>query len=362
MKEKLSLAPGAIGSLPHDNAKEAVDFIFETFDTIPFWPQLSNVSAKEDMIIQLNEGIPGLKFDEEANKLCFDTEDEEFFLQLEEFFEDFEKITVEKDFDLLEKYAISHEFSSSFDPFVNKLKETKPAYAKGQVTGPFSWGVSICDNEKKAAFYDETLRDIIIKALTLKALWQVVNIKKASGDTVPIIFFDEPTLSQYGTSAFLTVTKEDVIDSINQIAQVLKENGALVGIHCCGKTNWSLLTDSEIDILNFDGFFFGESLSAYSSEIKSFLEKGGFIAWGMIPTLDVDALEKSDKDSILDHFEKAKSYLLKNGIDEKLLLAQSFITPSCGAGSLNLEMAQKALTLTKELSDALKEKYGEFIR
>lgn len=358
LKENLSLTSTAIGSLPHNSAQAALDLIFSTPIDIPFWPQLSKVSPKEDMIIQLNENIPGLKFDEENNKLFFDTESEEFFLGLEEFFEDYEKITTEKNFDLLEKYAISDKFACSIHPFFGKIKETKPLYAKGHVTGPFSWGVSICDPEKKAAFYDETLRDIIIKALTLKALWQVINIKKASPKTTPIIFLDEPTLSQYGTSAFLTVTKEDITTGISEISQVLRDNGALIGVHCCGKTNWSLITDSEVDILNFDGYFFGESLSAYSKEIDSFLKKGGFIAWGMIPTLDPEALEKEDLNSLLAKFEADKNYLLKNGIDEKQLLSQSIITPSCGAGVLSEELAQKAIRLTKELSDVLKNTYG----
>ncbi len=357
MKEKLSLCSTAVGSLPHNNVEEALDLIFDTFEKIPFWPQLSKINPKEDMIIQIFENIPGLKLDEDGNKLFFDTEDEEFYLQLEEFFEDFEKITSQNQLDLLEKYAISEDLTSSFRPYLKKLAQSKPAFAKGQVTGPFSWGVSIIDGEKKAAFYDETLRDIIIKALTLKALWQVVEIKKASAGTTPIIFLDEPTLSQFGTSAFLTVDRDDIIGSINQIAEILEKNGALIGVHCCGKTNWSLLSDSNIKIINFDGFFFAESLSAYSKEINSFLEQGGFIAWGMIPTLDKDALESADVDFMVARFEEAKRFLTKNGIKEELLLKQSFITPSCGAGSLNEGLAKKAIKLTKELSERLKENY-----
>ena len=78
----------------------------------------------------------------------------------------------------------------------------------------------------------------------------------------------------------------------------------------------------------------------------------------MIPTLDPEALEKEDLNSLLAKFEADKNYLLKNGIDEKQLLSQSIITPSCGAGVLSEELAQKAIRLTKELSDVLKNTYG----
>ncbi len=87
--------------------------------------------------------------------------------------------------------------------FLKRLKETKPKYVKGQVTGPFTFGTSLVDREKKCVFYDETLKEICIKGLTLKALWLMKKFKEASPDSTPIIFMDEPTISQYGTSALL---------------------------------------------------------------------------------------------------------------------------------------------------------------
>ena len=51
------------------------------------------------------------------------------------------------------------------------------------------------------------------------------------------------------------------------------------------------------------------------------------------------------------------NYLTKKGIDEKLIIDNSIITPSCGAGSLPEELAEKAMILTKNVSDSLKEKY-----
>jgi hypothetical protein len=353
LKEKLSLCSTAVGSLPHNNVEEALDLIFDTFEKIPFWPQLSKINPKEDMIIQIFENIPGLKLDEDGNKLFFDTEDEEFYLQLEEFFEDFEKITSQNQLDLLEKYAISEDLTSSFRPYLKKLAQSKPAFAKGQVTGPFSWGVSIIDGEKKAAFYDETLRDIIIKALTLKALWQVVEIKKASAGTTPIIFLDEPTLSQFGTSAFLTVDRDDIIGSINQIAEILEKNGALIGVHCCGKTNWSLLSDSNIKIINFDGFFFAE-VCLLIQRINSFLEQGDSLP-GMIPTW-IGCFESAMWILWSQKFEEAKRFFNQKRIKEELR-SSKVSSPILRCGSLNEGRAKKAIKLTKELSERLKENY-----
>jgi hypothetical protein len=354
---KIKFLPTAIGSLPHDNPEKAVELVFKYFPDIPVIGQLANVNPKEDMLSQYNENIPGIIFDEADNRWYMDQESETFFEDLEEFFLDYESIVNEKNIDTLEKYAISEEHCSTLPIFLKKLKETKPAFVKGQVIGPFTFGTSLVDREKKCIFYDETLKEIALKGLTLKALWLIKKFKEASPDSKPIIFMDEPTISQYGTSAFITVKKEDVVGSISEIASVLQKNGALVGIHCCGKSDWSLITESGVDILNFDGFYFGESLGLFSKEMDNFLKKGGKIAWGIVPTMDVDSLEAATLEMLAEKFEEAKSYLVNKGIDEKLIHENAIITPSCGAGSLTEAQAEKAMRLTSELAVLLRNKY-----
>jgi len=357
LKRDISLLATAVGSLPYNNPKEALNLIFSNIGNFPVWPQLSHVNQKEDMLAQFTQNIPGIVFDEEDNRWYMDQNEENFYEQLEEFYLDYESIINDKNFELLDKYAISGEFSSPIPLFFEKIKEVKPVAIKGQITGPFTWGTSLVDREKKCAFYDETLREIIIKGLTLKALWQVVKFKEYSPNSIPVIFLDEPSMSQYGASTFITITKEDITSSISEIATVLKDNGALVGIHCCGKTDWSLITSSNVDILNFDALNFAESLSLYSRELEKFMQNGGYIAWGMVPTLDEDVLKVANIDFLMDKFQTALAYLTNKGIDEKLILDSSFITPTCGAGSLSIELAVKALNLTSELSRAIREKY-----
>ena len=42
------------------------------------------------------------------------------------------------------------------------------------------------------------------------------------------------------------------------------------------------------------------------------------------------------------------------GIEPSRILAQSLITPSCGTGSLSLDLAKKVLKLTKEVSETIR--------
>jgi len=358
LKEELTLRATAVGSLPHDNTKDALDLVFDEFKDFPFWPQLAACNKNDDMILQFLGSIPGVSFCPKKKKWIFDAHGDKFYEDLENFFIDYESI-VAGEFELLEKYAITDEFSSAKTPFLERIQAEKPPFIKAQVTGPFTWGTMLVDNDGKCAFYDDTLREIIVRALTMKALWQIKKFKELSPNSTPVIFLDEPSMSQYGTSAFITVKREDIIESISQIAQVLQANGALVGVHCCGKTDWSMIIDSGVDIINFDGFYYGESLALYAKQVEKFLKKGGYIAWGIVPTLDKDALEVATLESLVKVFEDAKEYLLKKKLDEKLIIKHSFITPSCGAGSLDLPLATKAMKLCSELAKVLKEKYAE---
>ena len=357
MKKSTSFLATAVGSLPHLNQADAVNLIFDALPDAPVIPQLAKVNQLEDMSSQLNEKIPGVVYDETDKRFYIDQETETFLEDLEEFMLDYESIVNDGDMQTLEKYGISTERCSSMPLFLEKLNISKPPFVKGQVIGPFTFATSLVDKDKKCAFYDETNREIIVKALTIKALWLMKKYREASPESQPIIFMDEPTISQYGTSAFITVKKEDVISCFAEIASILQKHGALVGIHCCGKSDWSIIAESGVDILNFDGSCFAESLGLYHDKIKDFLNKGGKIAWGVIPTMDIDALEAATIESSVKTYEHAISYLVNKGIDKNLIYEASIITPACGAGILTIEQAQKAMKLTGELGKVLRDKY-----
>jgi len=354
----LSLMATAVGSLPHNSVEEATNLIWKEFPDCPFWPQLAKVSKLEDMIIQYSQGMPGIFIEPENQIFGFNPELDDFYEKIEEFYNNYDEIFEQNSLEKLEKYAITKPYSNTFELFIEKIKKLKPKYAKAQITGPFTWGTSITDNEKKCIFYDETYRDLMVKHLSLKALWQIKKIKQASPDTTPIMFMDEPSMSQFGTSAFLTVQKRDIVESFNSIAKVIKNAGGISAVHCCGKADWDTILDSNIDMINFDAYNFSRNISVFSEKIKTFMKKGGIIAWGIVPTLDVEGLEASTKENLLVRLEKGFEYLIKKGIDKEILLRQSIITPSCGAGCLSVELAVKAMTLTKEISKELIAKYG----
>ena len=351
----LKLQALAIGSLPHNTVESAIEVVKKDFSEIPFYPQLSNINRNEDMTIQFLEGLPSFLPSNESFEI--DTESERFFEDLESFFTDYEEIIADTDTEILEKYAISKEFSSTFPEFEKIIKNTKPQYAKAQIIGPFTLAAMLTDQNGINAIFDETLREIVVKLLTLKVLWQIKHIKQANPTTIPIIFMDEPTLSQLETSAYLTISEKDVVDMLAEISEIIHQNGGISAIHCCGKCDWTILIKAKADIINFDAFAFSEHLGLFAQEIDKFLQDGGKLAWGLVPTLDVEALKNITLADLIKDFGQGIKYLTNKGIDEKLIIDNSLITSSCGAGSLSVELAQKAMDLVFELSNELRKRF-----
>lgn len=340
---KLTLECLAIGSLPHKNIDRAIEVVRRNFKAIPFWPQLINKSKNEDMIIQFTENMPS--FFSDNRQFVINKKENERFLN------DYKSITKDGLKSVLEKYGLTSSYASSFDGFLELVEKTKPKFAKGQVTGAFTLSTALSDEKGKPAFYNKNLREIIVKIVALKALWQIRKIKSVQPDIVPIIFIDEPNLSYLGSLKFSDIRKTEVIEMIKPVSDIIRQNGGLSGIHCCGSCDWAIPIKSGVDIVNLNVFIFGKELNLYIEDLKEFLQNGGKIAWSVIPTLNRELLKKADLKDMISLFENAVNYLTKNGIDEKIIIENSLITSSCGTATLDDDMAEKAMKLVRELSE-----------
>ena len=81
------------------------------------------------------------------------------------------------------------------------------------------------------------------------------------------------------------------------------------------------------------------------------------MAWGLIPTLNADDLEKETTASLLHRFETQLEQVATLGIDPQQLIQQSLITPACGAGTLSIDLAKKVLKLTRKISQEIRSLY-----
>lgn len=338
----------AIGSYPHDNVDEACNIILRTLTEIPCWPQLPERDMKEEMLVQYTEGLPFIKVDQDKKSVYIDMPDDNTD-ELEEFYNKY----LSEDAGL---FSISDSHALGFSNMVRLLKEKKPETLraiKGQIVGPITLAGSLKDPEQIAALHNPTLFDVIVKLLAMKACWQ---IDQYSGFGLPrIIFLDEPYLSSYG-SAFASLKKEQIVDSLNEIFDAISKRDALSGIHCCGNTDWTMLMETQVDIINFDAFGYMDTMLIYKNEVKSFLGRGGIIAWGIVPT--TESIKEATVDNLIEKIVDAIDFLVTSGIDQNLIIENSLITPSCGTGTMSIEDAEKVMTLTYELTGKIKEKYN----
>jgi len=343
MKGFNGLATG-IGSLPLLDAEKAVDLIFSRLSQVPFWPQLPKIDSREGMIAQFSEGLPGLSF--KNGELVFTSEDLD--KELEIFYEKF----ISQDFDY---FKISPDFSRGLQAFYRRLNTADLSgveFIKCQVTGPFTFCFGITDKSAKAIYHDEVLKQAMLKGLSMKALWQLELFKKF-GKKI-ILFFDEPFLTGVG-SAYTPLDRGEVIEVFTEITSGLKDKGCLVGVHCCGNTDWSMLMETEgIDIINFDAFEFSEKFLLYSGNLKSFLKRGGAICWGIVPTQGYDGTQTPE--ILFRKINSALDLLVGKGIDRGLLLERLMISPACGLGTLAQDKAEGILDLLKSTSAFIRQK------
>jgi hypothetical protein len=347
--------PTLIGSLPLSDHDEAARLILAHAPEIPLWAQLPTYPG-EGMIAQFLPGMPGLV--QTGERQYLDTSSETFEAEYLAFFEEYLAVAEGRAELDTSRFAFTPETAPGFFTLIEHLADPPPEFyaVKGQVTGSFTLATSVKDQTGRDAFYDDRLRDAAVKLTAMKARWQARELGKLH---VPVlIFLDEPALAGFGASAYLGVSREDVFACLAEPMEALAEEGALSGVHVCANTDWSLVLDSAADVVSFDAFAFFEKFILYNKAIVRFLQRGGIIAWGIVPTLDKEAIQKADADSLCALFLRQFEALCAAGIDRETLFRQSLITPACGTGSLDVALAKKVLALNQEVSARIRKGRG----
>jgi hypothetical protein len=335
--------PTIIGSMPHTDPQKACSLITRYLKDIPAWPQLPRRSFLENMYVQYSGGFPGIVV--ENDRIYVDTA-KDYSVPLEELYQAY----LENDTD---KYPFDPDYAAGFYAFLEQ-PGLKPPAVKGHVTGPLSWGLTVTDENKRAVLYNEILGDAVPKLLKLKAAWQENELRKLSRNT--IIFVDEPYMASYGSSvAAGPFSSPDKVAAM--IDEVFEGISGLKGLHCCGNTDWSVFFKTKLDILSFDTYNYAESLTLYPDEVKAFVDRGGCVAWGIVPN-NTESASKETVASLKDRLEEAMAPFTRNGLRFKDLIAHSLLTPSCTLIPLGDEGSEKALELLTGLSAEMRSRYS----
>jgi methionine synthase II (cobalamin-independent) len=336
-----------IGSFPHPDSAALCPRLVEAIQ-IPAWPQLPRRTFRENMYTQYSAGLPGIVVDDEHQKVTFDTT-ADLSPALEEFYGRY--LTNDVD-----SFALLPDYAAGFYTMLDVLRSTSGEWAKGHVTGPISFGLTVVDQNLRSSLYDEQLADPIVKQLAFIARWQIRRLKQARSNV--IIFVDEPYMSSFG-SAFISLSREQVATLLNEVFDAIHAEGALAGVHCCGNTDWSVLMDTSVDILNLDAYEYLENLALYPNEVRAFLDRGGNLAWGIIPNnetiFDVtpEQLAQRLRDGLQLISNKARGRGVTIGVDE--FAHRSLITTACGLGPTTIEIADRAIETLAQTGEILQQ-------
>lgn len=324
-----------IGSLPSIDPEAACRLVLDTFD-IPFWPQLPKLSFHESMIPQFSEDMPAIKIDAQRGSMWIEKDIGD---TLTGFYETYSEGW---------RSAISEGYAKGLYTMIRLLRDKALNALKGQITGPLTFTLGLKDSEGRPVYFNEELREISLMLLKAKIRWQMDMLKPFAEHIV--LFIDEPILSALGSTSYLGVEPQEALRLLKETADAIKNAGGIPGVHCCGNADWPMVIKSGTDIISFDAYGYIETISLYPAEFTEFLQGGGYLAWGIVPT--TESIREENTDSIKKRFYKG-SEILSKSIPTDLLLSRILLTPSCGTGSRSIEETLKVFQLLKSLKEAV---------
>jgi len=334
-----NLLTTAMAVMPHRDVDRALEMALSL--DIPYWPQLPLYSYYEDMYVQASEHFPGILLDIEKRTLRFSMD--KFIEELDEAMAHFEEP---------EYFDISETYSVVYQRFLDMDLSDRPAI-RGQLEGPISFGFNVNDQDDRPILFNDTVRPFMMEFMARRVNVQLNRLKQINSNA--FMYVDEPGL-QFLFSAMAGYGDQAArVDMENFFSMIDRPRG----VHLCGNPDWDFLLELDLDILSLDVYTNGEVFSSYGDSIRKYLERGGVLVWGIVPT-NFEPYEKEDLDSIKTKLENIWRVLGKGGIDLEFLLSRSLLSPAtcCLVNPDGEKTVEKALRMIRNLSEILREEYS----
>jgi hypothetical protein len=334
-----NLLTTAMAVMPHRDAGRALDLALSL--DVPFWPQLPLLSYYEDMYVQASEHFPGIVLDMENRTLRFSMD--KFTRELEEALAHFEEPEY---FDISEMYSVVYHRFLQFD-----LSE-RPAI-RGQLEGPVSFGLNVLDQDKRPIIFNEVVRPFMLEFMARRVNVQLHRLKALNPNA--FMFVDEPGL-QFIFSALSGYPDFTARQDMEMFFSLIDRPR---GVHLCGNPDWDFLLGLDLDVLSLDVYTNGEVFTSYSESISKFLNRGGTLIWGIVPT-NIEPFEKESIDNLERRLEGLWGALEKKGIDRQFLLSRSMLSPAtcCLVNPDGEATVEKAFGVVRLLSEKLRDRYA----
>jgi len=310
----------SIGSLPHTDARAAATFVLERQPRLPAAPSLPMRSGRERMVAQAAWGIAGVQVLDDGSLALDDPN--------------------------LDPRSPLTTAGIDGEPFVG-LRAFLGAVAgrrapiKLQLTGPVTLGIALLNLGVPAS------RAFAVAGAAVRA--RARTLVAAAQETAPmaplVVFLDEPGLTAAMQHGF-PLEPNRTIDLVSSALATIEPH-AVTGLHCCGLADWRVVLQAGPQILSLP---LETGAVEHAGALGAFLERGGRVAWGAVPTAGPIG---STPERQWQHLSAEWCALTQAGCDPVMLREQALITPACGLALHTEEQADLVLTLANEVARRL---------
>jgi hypothetical protein len=310
----------SIGSLPHVDPRQAATFVLERQPRLPSAPSLPNRSGMERMIAQAAWGIAGVTVLPDGS--------------------------LEVDDAAIDPRAPLTDAGIDGEPFVG-LRAFLGAVAgrrapiKLQLTGPLTLGIALHSIGLPAAEAFE-----VAGAAVRARARAFVHVARETAPMAPlVVFVDEPGLTAAMDPSF-PLDANRAIDLVSSTLAVLEPH-AITGLHCCGPADWRVVLQTGPQILSLP---LGMGAVEHAGALGAFLERGGWVAWGAVPTTGPLG---ATPERLWQQLSAEWCALTQSGCDPVLLREQALISPACGLATHGVGQADLVLSLANQVARRL---------
>ncbi len=314
-------APTSVGSLPHVDRDAAISFVLDRTPELPAAPTLPALEPLEMMIPQAAWGIAGVELAADGTLSIPDP------------------ALVDPDAPLGDRELAGRPFTT-WRRFLDRVAgRTDPI--KLQMTGPLTLGLMLI----QAGMGPEQAFAVAASAVSTRA-GDLLTLADTRAPGVPrVLVFDEPGLVG-GLRPDLLLAADGVIDLLSGCLAAA-EGRALTGVHCCGPTDWRLLLQAGPHLLSLP---VGADVTGSAGALGTFLERGGWVAWGAVNT---DGPLGESPSRSWRQLSSQWCELVQSGCDPVLLRRQALVTPVCGLALHDEVQADHVFDLTRRLAERI---------
>ena len=312
----------SIGALPHRDPYAATELILRSQPDLPATPALPQRSPLEGKLAQAMWGILGVTVAGDGA------------ISVDESLVDPEASLVDT--------GMEGESYGSLRVFLSEVAgRTGPV--KTQLLGPVTLGLALSMHGVSEDIAFRIAERVVVE----RAAALVATVQAALPMSQLTVFLDEPALVGTAQLDFPLAT-DAIIDLVSGVLAAL-EHDVITGVHCCGEADWKAILMAGPKVLSLP---VGAQLDRVLGSLSAFLDDGGWIAWGAVPT-------SAPVGRLAGLYWKTLSNqwcsLVQQGADPVLIRRRSLITPQCGLEDHGPEQAEHVMELCALVAGSLQD-------